>query len=94
LFLDVARHSTTAQMPSPWPRDSHLGVLRNVWLGDGPAPPEYSLMTEFRQASQKERRLRRIADAIERNSQGRETHLFDPYVPSDLSELVLLGPGG
>lgn len=94
LFLDVARHSAAARRPLPWPRDSHLGVLRNVWLGDGAAPPEYSLMTEFRQASQKERRLRRIADVIERNSRGRETHLFDPYVPSDLSELVLLGPGG
>jgi hypothetical protein len=94
LFLDVARYNAAAPADDLlWPRDSHLGVLRSLWLGEGPTPPEYSLTTEFRQASVNERRLRRIADAIERNSEGRKTQMFDPYVPSDLSELVLLGAG-
>nr|MDQ3330373.1 hypothetical protein [Planctomycetota bacterium] len=94
LFLDVAQYDVTAQPPPEWPRDSHLGVLRNVWLDQGPVPAEYSLMTELRQASRSERRLRRIADAIERNSRGRERQMFDPYIPPDLTELVLLGSDG
>jgi WD40 repeat protein len=92
LFLDVTRYrKETGQRPAYWPRDTHLGILRSVWLGSGPIPAELSLIEDLREASRVDRRLGKIAESIERMRTGRDTLYFDPHVPADLTELVLIG---
>ena len=70
----------------PLPAESRLGVLRNVWLGEGALPPELTLALALRDSGDDFGRLGRLIELIDARTVGDDVR-FDHRLSDELHEL-------